>query len=330
MRTKAITAVLITTLVAPAIFGGNPAVGSVSPPSTKALERPEAPAKALFKAPSVKHIEKKSEKKSLLRKFREKWARFRPVNKKRSEDREWAQADRILHSKTTIEEIFDKDMSRRLHERYEGSVRPFEQEALSPYHRASNWKMQRYEESRKALAEWTMKEVGRDQLKDFVRRRRDHSEVLSTVATGAGNPAEEESRQITEEERIARAHRIDRPVLANEEEEVIPTKLRARLNLLKAQGQFTFVNPVVTTSVEAKAGAGENLAVVLNRDFKELEMNSRLRYGVDQSLVVLNVNKRITNEVSVDLLSERWTGSQRGSVGEKSKDTAKVLYSVSF
>src|SRR5690606_20145872 len=108
---------------------------------------------------------------------------------------------------------------------------------------------------------------------------------LQAVAATSGIQSEEKAaKELTEEERIARAHRLERSGVEEEEEEVIPTRLKAKLNLLKTQGQLTFTNPVVTTSVEAKAGSGDNLSVELNRGFSELEMHSRVRYAVDQSL----------------------------------------------
>lgn len=325
---KAVAALLVSALVAPAIFSGSSASGSIAQPFPAPQAAP-APASSVAKLTRKIKVAKRKVKLSLVSTLSG-FARFKPVPRKT--EGQWDQAEQFLTSKTTIEQIYNQEMSKRLRERYEGAVRPFEREANNPNRRASSWEVQRYEQSRKDLANWTMKEVGKAQLKEFIARTKGNSAAISAVASSTSSSSQEAEpkRELTEKERIAQAHRLDRAAMVEEEEEVIPTRLRAKLNLLKAQGQFTFSNPIVVTSVEAKAGSGENLAVELNKDFKKFEMNSKLRYAVDQSLVVFNVNKRITKEVSVDLNSERWTGSKRGSVGEKSKDTAKVLYSVSF
>lgn len=254
------------------------------------------------------------------------FARFRPVEKQYN----WDDAERILSEKTLNEQVFDKDMSSRMRAQYDGTVAPIERDALRPARWASTWEVERYEQSRKDLANWTMKEVGKDQLKDFLRRSRKNSAAIDLIA---GNTGQEESapaaaaKPLTEKEKLAAAAAA---VYTPREEPTVPTKLRAKLNVLKAHGQFTFMNPIVSTTVEARAGSGENLAVELNRDFRSLELNSRLRYGVNDSMFTVNVNKQITKEVSLDLNSQRWTGGKTSVAGEKKKETGKLLYSVSF
>jgi hypothetical protein len=278
-----------------------------------------------------KNTQKLSKPKAFLAKLKDRWSKFRPVAKGANLD-----LTPVYTSQTTIEKLFDAEFTARMKNEHAAVVAPMEKEALNPYRRSSHWEMQRYEESRKALAQWTMKELGRDQLKEFIRLRKKDSAALGLVAAttggadlGAESPktSEEVRPNYNEQDRLARAHAYT-PV--SEQEEIIPTRLRARLNILKTQGQVTFVNPIVTTSVEARAGSGDNLAVEMKKDFKKLELNSHMRYAVDQSRLVFNVNKKITDEVSLDLNSERWTGSKRGSDGEKAKDTAKVTYSISF
>jgi hypothetical protein len=276
--------------------------------------------------------EKISKPKALLAKLKDKWSRFKPTAKNSN-----LELAPVYSSKTTIEELFNPEFTERLKSEHAATVVPYEKEALNPFRRSSHWEMQRYEESRKALAQWTMKELGRDQLKEFIRSRKRNSEALSIIAGTTGVEIEEEKSaninpkymdpNLTEKERIAMAHAY---TPASEVEEIIPTRLRAKLNILKTQGQLTFMNPIVITSLQAKAGSGENISVEMKRDFKKLELNSHLRYAVDQSHIVFNVNKKITDEVSLDLNSERWTGSKRGDAGEKSKGTAKVVYSLSF
>jgi hypothetical protein len=318
--TKKFLAIIAVAAVAAPFLKGNMAVGSIRIPAS--LESPQA-------APAPATKEKKP---SLVSRIKSSLARFRPVAKENAYLNQDSLADR-----RTIDEVFDEDMSGRLEQRYRENVAPLERDALNPYRRASFWETERYEQSRKDLAQWTLKEVGKDQLKEFERRARGNSGAFNAVASvassteikmEAGNKQETNTAGLTEKERILRAHQMGAPV--EEEEPSIPTRLRAKLNVIKARGQLTFSNPVVTTMVEGGAGSGENLAVEMNRDFHSLEMNSKVRYGVDESVVNFVVNKKITEEVSVDLNSQRWTGSKRGGAGEKKRDTAKVVYSISF
>lgn len=276
--------------------------------------------------------QKISKPKAFLANLKDRWSKFRPVGNKVNN----LDMNPVYVSQTTVEKLFDAEFTERMKNEHAAIVAPMEKEALNPYRRSSHWEMQRYEESRKALAQWTMKELGRDQLKEFIRLRKKDSAALGIVAATTGGAdlgsessksAEEVRPTYNEQDRIARAHAYNP---ASEQEEIIPTRLRARLNILKTQGQVTFMNPIVTTSVEARAGSGENIAVEMKKDFKKLTLNSHMRYAVDQSRLVFNVNKKITDEVSLDLNSERWTGSKRGSGGEKSKGTAKVTYSINF
>lgn len=319
MTKRFLAIIAITAIAGPAIWG-ELAVGSIRNPA--ALESPQAT--------QTQPANKQQKKPSLISRIKSSLARFRPVAKKNAYLNQDSLADR-----RTIDEVFDEDMSDRLQARYNENVAPLERNALNPYRRASFWETERYEQSRKDLAQWTLKEIGKDQLKDFERRARRNSNAFNAVASVAASDLkveagkkEEPQSAMTEEERIARAHHMDAP--AQEEEPSIPTRLKAKLNVIKARGQLTFSNPVVTTMVEGGAGSGENLAVEMNREFHSLEMRSKVRYGVDESVINFVVNKKITEEVSVDLDSHRWTGSKRGASGEKKRETAKVVYSISF
>jgi hypothetical protein len=315
MTKKLLAIIAVFTLAGPALWG-DLAVGSVRQPASQGM-------------PSARESQPAQKKPSLASRIKSGLARFRPVRKKDAYLNQESLADL-----RTIDEVFDEDMSERLEQRYKENVAPLERDAMSPYRRASFWETERYEQSRKDLANWALKEVGKDQLKDFERRARHNSGALNAVASVAASDLKVEAGKkendsaLTQEQRIARAHRMDAP--STEEEPPVPTRLKAKLNVIKARGQLTFSNPVVTTMVEGGAGSGENLAVEMNRDFRSLEMNSKVRYGVDESVINFVVNKKITEEVSVDLDSYRWTGSKRSAWGEKKRETAKVVYSVSF
>ena len=84
------------------------------------------------------------------------------------------------------------------------------------------------------------------------------------------------------------------------------------------------------TGVKVDLRADDKVAAEMNKDFKSIEAKSKLSYGVDRKIVSVNLNKKITDQISFDMLSERFTGDSRGTTGEKSKDTAKLMYSISF
>ena len=260
---------------------------------------------------------------SLLARWRANFAKFRPTAW--DQTKSWAELSRLRFISTS-EKIFHPEMNRRMEAQYEGAVSPLEREFANAPRRASMVEIQRYEHSRSEMANWTLKEIGKDQLKDFLRKRKSESAALGVVAATSGL---EDTKKNQADAVAANQRTLMTTAPTPEQEEEIPTKVKTRLNILKGQGQVTLVNPVVTTMVEAQAG-GDALAVEMNRGFNKLKLDSRLRYAVDKSQLVFNVNKKITNEVSLDLNSERWTGSKRSSEGLKGKDTAKLLYSISF
>jgi hypothetical protein len=257
----------------------------------------------------------------------DRFARFRVQLPRKSEEELWDEA--ALSQKSTIQKIYDAEMRRKLEERYQGTVLPLEREAQNPTRRASYWEKERYEDSRKDLAHWTLQQIGTAQARSFLRRKKGDSALVGVVAATSGLPDESAASATKQEKSGASAVGAASPG-GQETAPPVPTQLKAHLNLLKTQGQFTFTNPVVTTSVEARGGSGENLAVELDKDFQSLAMSSKLRYGVDESNLQFNVNKKITDEFSLDLNSQHWTGSKHADDGSKGDDTARLVYSLSF
>jgi hypothetical protein len=256
------------------------------------------------------------------------FARFRPVDRfEIAKD-----ADALLTSKTSIEALYDKEFTKHIQSEYNNRVAYYERVVETPYRKADTWDYSRYNNSRNDLAKWMTREILNDQMKSFFQRGDKASapmQVLSTMRElSGGNPTEEETNRLTPEQKIARAHRLDLPKV--EEEEYIPTRLKTKMNMLKGTGQLRFQNPVVETSLNVSARGDDRVSVDMNKDFKKLTMKSNLRYGVQKRMVQMNVNKKITDEVSLDLSSERYTGGKRGAGGEKSREAAKLTYSLSF
>lgn len=259
--------------------------------------------------------------------------KFRPVEKR--EEVDFDEAERVLSHKSFIENVYDKEMSRRFHDQYRSEVLPFEQKATNPYRRARSWEMEAYDQKREELAKWGAREVMNDQLKEFLRGGDKNSAPMQVINTmkevSGGGPEDPAEKKLTPEERAVRAHRMDLPILTTADEEKIPTKLKTKLNLLRGRGQLAFYNPIVTTTLNLKAGRGDdNFVVEMNRDFRKITLNSSLRYEVDRSLMNFNLNKKITDRISLDMAHRQYTGSKRGERGEKSAETAKLMYSVGF
>lgn len=272
--------------------------------------------------------QKPAAKKS-IKNSRAKFARFRPVERYDIAK----EADALLQSKTTIQEIYDKEFTERVQREYNEKVGSYERVIDTPYRKANTWDYDRFNDSRHDMAKWVTKEILNDQLREFFHRGDKNSAPMQVLTTmreiSGGNPTEEENKKLTPEQKIARAHRLDLPKV-EEEEEHIPTRLRPKMNLIKQTGQLRFQNPVVETSVNIDAHSDEKVLVDMNKDFKKLTLKSNVRYGVQKQMVQMNLNKKITDEVSLDLSSERYTGDKRGASGERKRDTARVTYSLSF
>ncbi len=254
-------------------------------------------------------------------------AKLRPIE--RQEEIDFDAAEKALNTKTTNEKIFNRDFEKKMREEYSKKVSPFEETATDPVWRARYWEQQRYVDGRKNLASWTAREVLDDQLHDFINGGDQSSapmKVLSTAHKLSGAEDREEPK-MTEKEKIARMHRKDLPPLS-EEEESIPTKLKTKINLIKTTGSLVFQNPVATTSLNGNKDDG--VSVNMDKEFRKLTLKSNLNYGMKESVLNFNLNKKITDRISLDLDHASYTGSKRGSVGEKTREQAKLNYSLSF
>lgn len=236
--------------------------------------------------------------------------------------------------KSFFEQLFNDDLANDMKVRYQNNISPIEAKINSPYRRAQIWEMQQYDNSRSEMASWTAKEVLDNKLKELFRGADKDSgamQVISAMREVTGNAPVEEKKpdpKITEQEKIARAHRLDLPKEA--EEEHIPTKLKTRFNVLKRVGNLNFSNPIVTTNVDLDLTNQDKVSVNMSKDFKKLAMKSRAQFGLNRRILNMNVNKTITDQISLDLDSTHYTGQERGAGGEKNLESARVTYSLSF
>ncbi|MGZ3694917.1 MAG: hypothetical protein ACXWQO_12120 [Bdellovibrionota bacterium] len=258
---------------------------------------------------------------------------FRPVD--RAEGLNFDEAERVLSRKSFLEEVYDKDMEQNFRDHYRNEVEPYEKTANNPLRRARSWEMKDYDDKRSDMAKWASREIINDQIKEFFRHGDKNAAPMQVMGTlkdlSNGGAEKAEDKPLTPEEKLARAHRQDLPQVTKVEEEKIPTKLKTKLNIMRRTGTLLFTNPIVTTTVNVKSGnRDDNVVVEMNREFHQLTLNSRLRYEVDRSIMNFNLNKKITDRISLDMEHMQWTGSQRSDTGEKKNETAKLLYSVGF
>jgi hypothetical protein len=308
------------------ILPGSGALGSVERPSY--LQAP-APLNKAAELPKTETAEVKPRKPSsfFARIQHEVLAKFRPVDK--GHNINFNEAAVLLNSKTTIEKVFNESFEEKMRNQYAAQVKPHEATATNPIWRPRHWEMQRYEQSREGLAKWTAREVLDDQLHDFIKGGDSDSapiKVLETAQELSGGGRDEAEPKLTEEQKLARAHRRDLPPVADEEQK-IPTKLKTKINVIKQHGSIVFQNPVATTSVN---GSSEEINVNMNKEFPKITLGSQANYLVKGQVMSLSLNKKITDQVSLVLDHFNWTGGKRGAQGEKSKEQARVNYSVSF
>jgi hypothetical protein len=257
---------------------------------------------------------------------------LRPVE--RSEAVDFDEAQRVLSRKSFLEEVYNKDMEQNFRDHYRNEVEPYEKTANNPYRRARSWEMKSYDDKRSDMAKWASREIINDQVKDLFRHGDKNAapmQVMGALKDLSNGGSSDEEKKLTPEEAAARAHRQDLPKVTKAEEDTIPTKLKTKLNILRRSGTLLFTNPIMTTTVNLKATNGDDKVVVeMNRAFHQITLNSSLRYQVDRSLMNFNLNKRITDRISLDMEHMQFTGAKRGDSGEKASETAKLLYSVGF
>lgn len=305
----------------------NFAMGSIERPRNLATMGPKKDSESPGKIAQAKIAERKISRQpsSFYARIKQSiLAKFRPVE--RDEDHiDFNEAGKALKSTTTMEKIFDDDFEKKMRNEYASRVQPFEATATNPIWRARHWERQRYEQGRNKLAEWTAREVLDDQLTDFFNGGDKDSapmKILSTARELSGGGDDKEEPKLTKEEKAARAHRRDLPVVA--EDESIPTKLRTKINVLKQHGSVVFSNPIAVTSLN---GSRDEVSVNMNKEFRKLTLRSNLSFAMKREVLNLNVNKKITDEVSVDFDHFTYTGR---AVTDKTVEQARVNYSIAF
>jgi hypothetical protein len=255
--------------------------------------------------------------------------RFRPV--KKSDPVDFEEAGKVL-SQTTLSEIYDEEFRRNMQREYAQRVAPWEDAVNDPFRPAHRLDVERFDQSREDMAKWTAREVLNERVKDLFRRSdRDSSAIrfvqaVKSVTSGGGEELPSKARPAASGEASAQTQ----AQAQSEERPATPIRVRPRLNILKGKGQLLFTNPVATTSLDVQTGAGEAMLLKINRDFQKLQLSSRVEYGIEENKLNLNLDKRITDEVSLNLSSERHTGSTRNAAGKKSNETASLLYRISF
>ncbi len=269
------------------------------------------------------------------------FAKFRPDNHLKNYS-----AEEAALKKTFFSDLFNKDLSRDMRGRYQEVVAPYEAKINSPYRQAQVWERAKDNENRHNMASWTAKEVLDRKLKDLFRNA-DHSssamQVISAVRTVTGGNPDDFNQQplgssgssgapakrgkpLTQEQKIALAHQLPPPP----PEEKIPTKLKTRINVIQKKGSLYFTNPIVITEMNLDMTDTDKLTFKLAKDFRALKMRSNAEYGIRRKILKFNLNKTITDRISLDLDTHRYTGSEKSPSGKNSQESARLNYSVSF
>jgi len=278
------------------------------------------------------------------------FARLRPSVK-----RDRFQHVKYIPEKTTIEEIYTPDRVREMEAKYKGSLEPAENLVNSPYRHARPQDFTRYEEQNQELAQWTIKEALNQRVKALFHRADNNAapiKVMEAVQSISSFGDEKSSSQKKKEEQknivnptnnfkkskkmsLAEAHALP-PEPVDEE---IPTKLKTKMNIIHARGQVRLTNPIVNTSVNIdiknkvvanELSVSDRVSIDMEKEFKELSLNSNVKYGVERKVVHVNLSKKITDEISCNLSTERFTGNQRDASGSKGREAVNMMYSVSF
>jgi hypothetical protein len=327
---RAMLAILLTFGIFTGLQPAETALGSVGSPSALEKMGPQQQPKERSLPADAIAAGRKSERKisSLYARIKQEiLAKFRPVERKDSIDFEAAQA--MLTTKTASEKLFDKDFEKKMRVEYANKVQPFEGKVNDPIWRARYWEQKRYEDGRNSLAKWTAREALDDQLNDFINGGDSDSapmKVLSTAHKLSGGGEDKDEPTLSPAERAARAHRRDLPPIA-EEEEKVPTRLKTKINVVKQEGALVFQNPIAMASVN---GSKDAVTANINKEFHKLTLRSALNFKMKESELNLNLNKRISQQVSVDFDHYAYTGGKKGASGETSKEQARVNYNVSF
>lgn len=325
MFKKLVLALSISALCAGMVFPGYIAVASVSNPFQSSVEEREereiSSAKNRNKSTRVPNSYYSRLKTAVL-------AKFRPSEN--SGEIDFDAAERLLNQKTFNQKVFNEEFQEQMKKKYADRVAPYEKTATDPIWRARYWEMDRYENGRKDVAKWTAQEALENQLRDFVRGGDQNSapiKIFNTANDLTGANREEAKRQEAQKERKRQAQVAGLPT-QEEEEPATPTRLVPKLNLLKVDGSVVFSNPIATTAISGNRNDG--FRVGMDREFRKLSLRSNLSYVVKEECLNVNLNKQLTEQVSLDLDHTNYTGSKRGGSGEKSREQARVNYNISF
>jgi hypothetical protein len=256
------------------------------------------------------------------------FARLKPVERDLAINFDEAAA--MLKTRTINDKVFTKDFVGKMQDQYRGRVRPLEETANNPLWRPSWYEVQQYENGRHDVAQWTVNEAKEDLLRDFFNGADKDSSAMKVMSTArtltGGEDDKPKEPQLTPEQKIARAHRLDLPAAAPEEEK-IPTKVKTKINVLRQNGSVVFTNPVATTSLN---GNRDDVSLNMNRDFRKISLRTSANYALKQECLNVNVSKQITDHISLDLDHYNYTGDKRDGSGYRQREQAKMNYSIGF
>ncbi len=286
-----------------------------------------------------------AQKQSTFNRFK-KWlahrnfSKFRPVQSK--DEFRYVQA---MPEKTMIEEIYSPAKTREMQAKYNASMGPLEQKMNNPYRMARQNEVEQFNTQNQELANWTAKEALNEKLRMLLSGADKDSapiQVFQAVHSVSNIGGDDKPASASNKTSAGTTPNANPVVLteAAKKEESIPTRLKAKMNLIAGRAQLLFSNPVANTTFNVDArqrpaqdnelSTADRAVVGVNKDIQILKMKSDIKYGLERKVLEFNVSQPITDTISCNLTSQKFTNDQRNAAGVKSQESVNMVYSIHF
>ena len=254
---------------------------------------------------------------------------------------------KLVGEKSTLEKIYTPEFTRQMQEHYQANVAPQEKIATDPFHHVAPWEEQAYEDQRRDMARWTARQALNDRINNLFSKADPNSgamRIMHAVKSlngedDVGAPKKTAASDAAKGTDANAAPVATSQAMASE----IPTKVKAKLNVLKGQGQVNFSNPVVITSLnvdvnsairnsttQTLTAADDPVRLDMSKEFKSIDLSSGLQYGFEKQVASFNVTKKLSDHISCVASSDQYTGEQRNADGTKGQQILRMNYSLSF
>lgn len=127
-----------------------------------------------------------------------------------------------------------------------------------------------------------------------------------------------------------RAAEVSRVYLSSQdrsqaEEPEIETRLRTKMNVGRRQGRLELQNEFIIPSAQLDLRAEDKVEVKAKKEIKSIALDTSVSYGIQKKTVAMNVNKKLTDELSCEVRSLR---SERKDVVKE--ESVRLNFNVFF